>query len=386
MLYLIRVLRGVVVFELTNGYIERFINLAAKDRVPIWGTKKIGNKFVGKTTLKASHKLENIAKRAAVTVTIKSRYGLPILYHKHQKRYGIFIGATLSALLLLISTQFIVKVEVMGNEIIPTHVILQKLKEQGVGLGSFKYSIDPQDVERQVMISDPHFSWVALNIKGSTATLLVRETTDAIIPRDVTTPHNIVANNTGFIVEIQAYEGQRLVQVGDSVVDGQLLVSGILQDGSEKTRLVYARARVIAQVADYHEVKIPYIQENYNYQGYTQKFYLNLGKTQLPLWGSEPNCDFKVESQTTDFPVLGNFFDLGVTQKKYLLRETVQTTITEEQALQLATQQLLQIEETFVIADGIITRELSGQDMGDYFLLTATYQRLVDIAREVELL
>ena len=47
---------------------------------------------------------------------------------------------------------------------------------------------------------------------------------------DESIPCNVVAAADGYIVRIEAYEGAAKVKVGDSVVKGDLLISGVRKD------------------------------------------------------------------------------------------------------------------------------------------------------------
>lgn len=386
MLNFLRLLRGILIFQVSDGYIEHFINIAGKQRISIWDTKRHGNTLTAKSTITSLKKLQSVAQKSGVKLTVTKQYGLPVFLNKYKNRKGLLVTGIFALFLPIILSNFIMKIEIIGNDIIPTHVILQKLKEQGVSIGTFRYTIDPQDVERQIIISDSHFTWAALNIKGCTATLLVRETLGPTEILDVQTPFNVVASHNGFIVEMQPYEGQSQVKVGDSVQQGQLLVSGIREDVNQKTRLVHARARVIAQVSDQVNIEIPYTRENTIYSGYTEKKLLTIGGIQLTLSGSTPEQNYKLESATSDMPILGLIFPIGITTEKHLLTSSQNSTITEEDALVLAEKQIQRIEDSFPLENSIVSKDLQGQDMGNCFLVTVNYQRYIDIAQETEIL
>ena len=110
-------------------------------------------------------------------------------------------------------------------------------------------------MERKTLLELKELSWIAVNITGSTVTVEVNE---RILPPDMYLDNdkacNIVARYTGQIHSMDIYDGQSDLQVGDTVLEGDLIVSGIVEDGKGQTRFVHARADIKAYT-DY-EIKI----------------------------------------------------------------------------------------------------------------------------------
>lgn len=63
---IIRFFRGTVRFSIRDGFLERFINLCAQNRVPIWEGRREGNRYTACTTLSGSRRLPELAQKAGV--------------------------------------------------------------------------------------------------------------------------------------------------------------------------------------------------------------------------------------------------------------------------------------------------------------------------------
>ena len=48
---IIRFFRGTVRFTVRDGFLERFINLCAQNRVPVWDGRRQGSRYTACTTL-----------------------------------------------------------------------------------------------------------------------------------------------------------------------------------------------------------------------------------------------------------------------------------------------------------------------------------------------
>lgn len=59
----LRFFRGTLEFQVSGKYLERFLNLAARARIPIWDGKREEQTFCGKTLLENEEQLRQIAEK-----------------------------------------------------------------------------------------------------------------------------------------------------------------------------------------------------------------------------------------------------------------------------------------------------------------------------------
>ena len=92
---IIRFFRGTVRFSIRDGFLERFINLCAQNRVPVWEGRREGNRYTACTTLTGSRRLPELAQKAGVVLEPGRQGGAPVLLRRYRKRTGLFAGAAL---------------------------------------------------------------------------------------------------------------------------------------------------------------------------------------------------------------------------------------------------------------------------------------------------
>ncbi len=243
-------IRGYVIIIVKGYFLEKFINICTRRQILLWDIKVRGS---GVMTLKVSingfRMLRPIARKTNCSVRIVQKKGLPFVFSRYRRRKAFVAGAVLFVLLLYVLTSFIWSVEITGNEKIETGVILERLAENGVKVGKLKYNIDTDKVANSMMLAIDELRWISITIKGTKVKVQVAERVlpPELVPKDQ--PCNIVAKRDGVIKSIIAKEGQAVVKPGDTVIKGQMLVSGSIPIKGEegRTRLVHAIASVEAR-------------------------------------------------------------------------------------------------------------------------------------------
>ncbi len=384
---LLRLLRGSILFEVRGGYPERMINLCVKNGIPLWDGKRLEGAFQARTTAAGAKRLPELARKSGLLLTIRQRQGLPRWLERSKKRIGLLAGAAVAGAALILSSSIIWNIQVTGNHRLSTEEILSVLQELGVHRGTFREGVDVRNVERQMMLHLDDLSWVAVNLKGSTASIRVRE---RVLPPeilDVTTPSNIVSTSTGYITAMDVFEGQAVVDVGDAVTQGELLVSGIMEDGNGKNRTVRSRAKITARVEDTLAVTIPLTQTDFLCRGVETRHSLILWGHAFSLSGSQtPEGLWKREAAVEPVPFVGNFLPVYILRENYILLEERQTTYSPLEAMELALEELSRQEEEKLASQEIIRREVTGQELEDRFLLFADYLVEREIGEEKEIL
>lgn len=384
---IIRFFRGTVRFAIRDGFLERFINLCAQNRVPIWDGRREGDRYTACTTLSGSRRLPELAQKAGVILEPVRPGGAPVLLRRYRKRTGLFAGAALVAVGLMILGCFIWQVDIQGLQTIPEEEVRAALEELGVRRGALRRDIDARQVERMLMIRLDKAAWVAVNLRGSSA---VVEILERVVPPervDDRVPHNVVAAKPGFITYLEVYNGQPTVKVGDSVDAGEILVSGIMEDKKGRNRTVHARAKVMAQTREELRVEVPYLREEQKVRGTAVRRYLDILSVRIPLsLGGTPEEPWKVERAVRNIPLVSRLAPITWSREGYLLLETETRTVTPQEAKAMAEEQLAALEEKEFAGMTVLQRDLTGQELGDRFLLEGVYLCQEDISQEKEIL
>lgn len=151
--------------------------------------------------------------------------------------------------LLIVLNQFVWGIEIRGNHTIPEERIISVLNESGLKIGTPKFKIDQQQLKRDSLLKIPELAWLWVDKKGSKIIIDVREnieTPDVLSPDDY---YNIIASKDAIITEMTVKEGVPVVESGDTVLAGTVLVTGkIPVPVKQLTRYVKAVANIKARV------------------------------------------------------------------------------------------------------------------------------------------
>ena len=371
---MIRFARGTLHFRIQGSYPERFINLCARGGVGLWASRREGDDLVACTALRHQKQVEYYAGKAGAELTVLSCTGAQPTVRRYRRRKGILIGAVLLVLGFLVMGRLVWRIDVRGNERLGTEEIVETLAKNGVHIGSWASRVNAREVERRMMVSFDEIAWVAVNIDGSTATVVIEE---AVIPPaaiDDNIPTNVVAGKAGYITRIEAYDGNKVVAVGDTVLPGQLLISGIMDNKMGESRTAHARGHIIAQTRETLSVTVSYRQESFRFKGVARRNYITFFGLPIPLQlAGKPAEPYRLDR--VEYSPHGLLALLPVTriEECYLLLERTAHTITLEEAQALAEAQLSALEQQELLGSTILSRELTGVELSSGWQLCAEY-------------
>ena len=318
---------------------------------------------------------------------IVERHGLPFWLHRYRRRVGAAAGAALAAAALIASQQFLWVVRVEGCERLPESQLLNALEELGVKRGAPKGKVDALDVQQRLLYRVDGVIWVALNIRGTTATLVVKERTMPPPKIDTNVPANVVAAQDGQIKRLEVTDARALLKVGDTVRAGEIIVTGVLEDRWGLTHLVRAGARVVADVPRTLEVKVPLHQQIAVPTGkVVKRRYLELGSVRLPLFlyrGLEG--DYKVVRLSRAPELLGVELPFEVSRESYVFYEQQEETISQETALRDAERTLARREREEFGEDAVVSRQVKAAVENGTLVLRGEYLVETDIAVRAEI-
>ncbi|MDD6604248.1 MAG: sporulation protein YqfD [Eubacteriales bacterium] len=252
MVRLFRWLCGYVVFSFSKGYIEGFINSCYESGVAIRDIRRQDKTVLtGQCSPTAYMRLHRIARQNGGVVSVISKHG-PIFYIlRLLNRPGLLVGGFLFVWIISFFSGFVWNVEVVGNGEITDAQIISFLQDNDFGVGTYWRSADRPQLENLMMASFDKCAWVHINRDGTTARVEINETVDSpsVVDTDIVT--NLKAVKDGIIVKATVYDGFKVANVGDSVVQGDLLVSGVYESEDTKRNVfAHARGEYIAQVKD----------------------------------------------------------------------------------------------------------------------------------------
>lgn len=244
---ILRFIKGYVVFKGEKGFVERFVNLCTKSGIRLWNVSVKNNILTAYVSISGFKKIRPLAHRSGIKIKIVSKHGLNFQYRRYNKRIGLAIGIVIFLLFHLIMNQFVWCTDVTGNNLVSKEEIVEKAQLHGLKSGTFKPSFDEVKAARKIASSyEGKIPWLSINIKGSMATIELRENIRKINKLEDNTPCNIIADFDGIILSVENYRGDAEVIVGNGVKKGDMLINGVIINEDLSTTYYKAKAKITA--------------------------------------------------------------------------------------------------------------------------------------------
>ena len=120
--------------------------------------------------------------------------------------------------------------------------VMTLLEQNGLYIGARTSGINAGAVRNALLEQTDRLSYLAVNLHGSHAQVIVREHGVVREELDIDTPCDVVADKTGVIDSLIVRSGTAMTEVGKTVEAGELLASGTMLSQQGETWLVHADA------------------------------------------------------------------------------------------------------------------------------------------------
>lgn len=242
-----RFLRNYVTISISGGFGERFLNLCNKEKIYLWDTSCADACITTNIYCKDFIKIRKLRKKSGVKIKIIKKTGISFLIKKHRARKVLAFGLTAAAVACLILNQFVWSIEVIGSEKISDYEIIEAVTKLGLMYGTYSKGFDEKNAGRQaVNLFNGEILWMAINIKGSKATIEVRDYEKENKETAEKSPCNIIADFDGQIVNSEVFSGTEVSGRGSAVKKGELLISGITENTDGSVNYVSADGKISA--------------------------------------------------------------------------------------------------------------------------------------------
>ena len=377
----------IVVFTATGQDPAEFLTDTRDAGISIRNFHKKEDTFYGEIFAGRYHKAARIARKNGLRLRVYQRRGLWFRLWRYRRRIGLMLGAVLSLAALLFSQCFLWAIDITPTESVTEQQVRDALESHGIRIGTFLPTADLKNTSLLVRTELPGLAFFALNRVGSRIQV---EMEDADPPPERPAVSgdgtcNIVASKTGLIRSIEAYRGQTMICVNQSVHQGDLLVSGVVENADGRTSYQHAAAKIMAETQLEKEFSIDLHQKLVEETGETSvRYRLDLFGKKLPLFLAFPAFQPKepYQSYFSFFsPKLGSVtLPIGIEREELHFTNTKTVDFSEEEALTLLEEEALRFEEE--LEAEILSRSPSADSDGQKMTLTITYTLLEDIALE----
>lgn len=252
--HLVNLIEGEVTGRVESGFPERVLNLCAEYGIVFWNLDwESPVAFTFTMTRRDWKRLRRLSKRIDCDMSAVGWKGTPFFLGRVRYRYGLWITFGACLLALFWSSFFIWDFEIEGNENISQQEILRALEKNGIGFGTYGFSVDSSELRNYMLLEIPELSYIAVNVKGCRAYVQVRERVAAPEIIDKKKPGNTIAKKDALVTAVQPWDGEKQVLPGTTVKEGQLLISGVVQNNYSGVRYLRGMGKAKALALDTFE-------------------------------------------------------------------------------------------------------------------------------------
>lgn len=380
-----RKVRGTVRFELCGACPESVLNACAMQALELMDLESIDACTLRVTVFEnRAEEFQSLARRCMCETEKLSQSGGSKSRSLVKRRMLLLIFALLTAGLLFFSSLFIWDIQVLGCEKLTQTQVLRALDNCGVEQGSFRFGVNSDMVRSRVLVELPEIAWMTVNVRGSRATVLILEREEKPEIVEEADAADIVAAKTGVIAKMSVLSGKPLVNPGQAVVEGELLVSGTMDSITALPRQVRATGSVTAETWTELSAVRPAVESHKT--GQTKKifrFALKFGEKRINLYVSGRNELDECDKIVYEYKIgIEGLFLLPVS----IIKEELSFYETEAQpsAAGAEMEAALRAYLTETVDGEVLSADFSVNDSGELLCVTMHAHCLEDIAETRE--
>ena len=313
---------------------------------------------------------------------------MPCLIGRYRRRVGLLIGFLLGAVLVFLATHVVwdVRIEIADGE--PMPLLREQLAESGLSVGTWIPTLESDTVESRLLVGTDQVAWVSVNLRGTVAYVQVRR---LLRPESAVThePSNLVATCDGVIDSVKLISGKVVVEPGELVRRGQLLVSGVRDSNALGYTVGAAQGEVLARVQETICVQVERVQQQKVYVGREngQKSLLFFGKNIKLSKNTTTNgksCDIIKTMDICTLPS-GAVLPVSLESEVVLLYEMRDVALTDRELTERAYEQLGQTLATDTKGAMLVSKQVTSELTDAGILLVCRYECIKNIAEPLAL-
>ncbi len=224
---MINYIRGYYVLTVEGIGTERFLNYLIRNNVKVYNIKRINSTKIEISINRSEMKEFKKAYRGSnFQITIKQKTGIPFIFIRIYKKKILWIGAVVSLLLLMLTSQFVTDIYISVPEGIKKEEIRKELYNVGLKPGTYKKNIDRKEIRDHIMLKFDEVAYMSINVKGTNIFVTITKKAESLDSKENSNYCNIISKKDGIIEKVIPRSGNSLVQSGDVVRKGSTLISG----------------------------------------------------------------------------------------------------------------------------------------------------------------
>ena len=265
---------------------------------------------------------------------IKYRSGIKHSIDRLVSNNGLFVGIILSIMLLIISSMFIFRIDIVGTDRVDSVEVAEAIDRSGVKRYKFIHNVDFDNLEKNVLEIEG-VSSVSIEVRGVRLYVHIHEEFPKEQINDYTELTPVLSQYDSIITRLVVLSGTASVKTGDTVVKGQTLIAPYYTNVDDEGEQVGERIDVKATGIVYGRVWYRRSMSIANTEIIRTRTgrYIDIAnpKYLIPLPDTNDRADIPFELYEVEENIIhyNAFFPLTVTYTRYY--EIEEVTITREQ-------------------------------------------------------
>lgn len=244
-------------------------------------------------------------------------YGKKNIVNMYENNKYVLLSLIISFMLLflLCNTIFDIKINSDNKDII--NIINNSLSDNGIDVYKRKVSFDKLNSIKNKILEDNKdtLEWIEIREKGCIYYIDVTPRVKSNNNVDNSLPSDIVAEKDGVIKHIVVHRGSKVIDNGDYVKKGDILISGNIIKNENVIDKVHSEGVIYAETWKTVNISIPFKRIDYVYKKTINHYYLDIFGHKFTISGKyDSDNTINKKSIVLDKPYL--FFKLYKEEKK----------------------------------------------------------------------
>ena len=224
---MISFIRGYYTVTVEGLDTESFLNYLIRNKIYVYNVNRMEKSKIQFNIDRNNYKkLKKIHRSNKFKIKVKKQTGIPFIAKRIYTYRGMVICAIISLIILMSTSQFVTDVYITAPEGIDKTALKKELYIQGVKPGVYKKSIDRKIVRENIMGKFKQIAYVSINVKGTNIFVNITKKEESQNSDENSNYCNIIAQKDGIIEKIVPRSGEAIVQEGDIVKKGDVLING----------------------------------------------------------------------------------------------------------------------------------------------------------------
>ena len=328
-----------VYFEVYSGLYCEFLNYLVEKEIFVSLIKSTDFGFTAICMAKDYKKIARAAKKFQCKTKIIRKNGLYFKSRKVLARKGIVLSAALVFLYVFLFSKLIWRIDIIAPSKNITEDVNTILYENNCYAGAVFNQEKNQNIIQKIFMDVDNVGYVTLNFYKGILTCKVDATINKMPYLENSTSGNITASLDGVIEELEIYNGFSDIQIGQTVLKGDILVEPTYVDRNGTLQQVMPRAFIKAYCLKEYSAQTDFNKEVFIRTGkYTQQVSLKLIGKKILIKKADIDAYKQYESEKyfENITILG--FSLPLTKEtiRFYEKESVNIEKDEQSAYDAA--------------------------------------------------